>query len=168
MPFELRPYPQPTLRPEGDYLQRAWSRAVYPLAEKMGVSIVLPAVSPQPYTHLAFEGYQFAKELGKGNEYSHRVLAAFFREGQDIGSPSVLSKLAAEIGLNEKDFADALCSRRYREAHQRALQRGREEYDIEAVPAFCIGRQRLTGLQSKERLAAVIDEELKAQQKDGR
>src|ERR1700736_4890236 len=65
MPFELRPEPQPTLRPEGEYLQRAWSQSVYPIAERMGVPIALPPVSPQPYTHLAFEGYQFAREHGK-------------------------------------------------------------------------------------------------------
>src|SRR5436190_12364789 len=58
MPFELRPEPQPTLRPEGDYLQRAWLQSVYPIARRMGVPIKLPALSPQPHTHLAFEGYQ--------------------------------------------------------------------------------------------------------------
>ena len=42
MPFELRPEPHPTLRPEGDYLQRAWQQSVYPLARQMGVPITLP------------------------------------------------------------------------------------------------------------------------------
>ncbi len=32
LPFELRPYPTPILRPEGAYLQRAWRQSVYPLA----------------------------------------------------------------------------------------------------------------------------------------
>src|SRR5258707_5098107 len=72
MPFELRPEPKPTLRPEGESLQRAWSQSVYPIARRMGVPIVLPPVSPQPHTHLAFEGYQYAREHGKGNEYNHR------------------------------------------------------------------------------------------------
>ena len=44
-PFELRPEPTPTLRPEGDYLQSTWQRVVYPMAERMGVPIVLPRVS---------------------------------------------------------------------------------------------------------------------------
>ena len=77
MPFELRPAPQPTLRPEGQYLQRAWRNSVYPMAEHMGVPVVLPRVSPQPHTHLAFEGYQYAKLHGLGNEYNDRVLRAF-------------------------------------------------------------------------------------------
>src|SRR3954465_12831947 len=107
MPFELRPYPQTTLRPEGEYLQRAWSQSVYPIARRMGVPIVLPEVSPQPHTHLAFEGYQYAREHGKGNEYNHRVLEAFFREGRDIGKIDVLAKLAGDVGLVEMEFEAA-------------------------------------------------------------
>jgi predicted DsbA family dithiol-disulfide isomerase len=63
MPFELRPYPTPTLKPEEDYLQTTWADSVYPMGEQLHVPIVLPNVSPQPYTHLAFEGYQFAKSM---------------------------------------------------------------------------------------------------------
>ncbi len=85
MPFELRPYPAETLKPEGDYLQSTWENSVYPMAEHFGVKIVLPRVSPQPYTHLAFEGYQYAKELGKGNVYNQRVLTAFFRKNKILG-----------------------------------------------------------------------------------
>ena len=71
MPFELRPYPNETLRPEGEYLQRAWTKSVYPIARQMGVAIKLPTVSPQPHSHLAFEGFQYANEHGRGNEYNH-------------------------------------------------------------------------------------------------
>src|SRR3954451_8367490 len=101
MPFELRPEPQPTVRPEGEYLQRAWSQSVYPIARRMGVPIVLPPVSPQPHTHLAFVGYQYANEHGKGNEYNHRVLEAFFVEVRDIGDIGMLTTLAGEEGFHE-------------------------------------------------------------------
>src|ERR1043166_7141599 len=120
MPFELRPEPHPTLRPEGDYLRRAWSQSVYPIARRMGVPINLPPVSPQPHTHLAFEGYQYAREHGKGNEYNHRVLEAFFVEGQDIGQIDVLTKLAGEVGLDENELGEALRTGKYPAGHQRA------------------------------------------------
>jgi predicted DsbA family dithiol-disulfide isomerase len=162
MPFELRPEPHPTLRPEGEYLQRAWSQSVYPLARQMGVPISLPKVSPQPHSHLAFEGYQYAKEHGKGNDYNHRVLQAFFVEGQDIGQIDVLTELAAEVGLDQKEFDTALRSRKYREAHQRALRHAYEEASVTGVPMFVIGKQVLTGLQDRETLEAVIEEELAA------
>src|SRR5262249_66330 len=104
MPFELRPEPHPTLRPEGEYLQWAWSQSVYPIARRLGVPIARPPISPQPHSHLAFEGYQYAREHGRGIAYNHRVLEAFFREGRDIGKIDVLTKLAGEVGLDQPEF----------------------------------------------------------------
>jgi len=160
MPFELRPYPNPALRPEGEYLQRAWQQSVYPIARRMGVEIKLPQVSPQPHTHLAFEGYQYAREDGKGNDYNHRVLKAFFVEGLDIANIGVLTKLAGEVGLDQQEFEQALRTRKYREVHQQALRHAYEEAGVTGVPMFVIGRQRLTGLQDRQTLEAVIEEEL--------
>lgn len=160
MPFELRPEPHPTLRPEGDYLRRAWEQGVYPLARRLGVPITLPPVSPQPHTRLAFEGYQYAREHGKGNEYNHRVLEAFFVEGQDIGRTDVLSQLAGEVGLDEKEFEQALRTRKYEEAHQKALRHAYQEAGVTGVPRFVIGDQVLTGLQDRSTLEAVIEEEM--------
>src|SRR5437868_3472905 len=162
MPFELRPEPHPTLRPEGEYLQRAWQQSVYPIARRMGVPINLPPVSPQPHTHLAFEGYQFAKEHGRANEYNRRVLEAFFVEGKDIGDAGVLAELAGEVGLDRAAFAEALKSRKYREAHRRALRHAYEEAGVGGVPMFVIGDRVLTGLQSREALEAAIDRAMAA------
>jgi predicted DsbA family dithiol-disulfide isomerase len=159
MPFELRPEPHPTLRPEGDYLQRAWQQSVYPIARRMGVPINLPGESPQPHSHLAFEGFQYARDRGKGNEYNHRILTAFFVEGQDIGQIDVLKKLAGEVGLDEQEFEEALRTRKYREAHRQALRHAYEE-GVTGVPMFVIGEQVLTGLQDRKTLEAVIEEEL--------
>jgi predicted DsbA family dithiol-disulfide isomerase len=160
MPFELRPEPDPTLRPDGDYLQRAWQQSVYPMARKMGVPITLPMVSPQPHTHLAFEGYQFAKEQGLGDEYTSRVLKAFFVEGQDIGQVDVLTRLAGEVGLDASRFEEALRMRKYRAAHQEALRHAYDEIGVTGVPMFVIGDQVLTGLQSREMLEVVIEDQL--------
>ena len=125
----------------------------------MGVPINLPPVSPQPHTHLAFEGYQYAKQYGKGNEYNHRVLEAFFVEGQDIGQIDVLTRLAGEVGLNEEELEEALRTRKYREAHRRALRHAYEEAGVTGAPMFVIGDRVLTGLQDRETLEAAIEEE---------
>lgn len=83
MPFELRAYPTPTLRPEDDYLPTAWKQGVYPTAERLRVSIRLPTVSPQPYTRKAFLSLRYAVEHGQGDAYVDAVLRAFF---QDMGT----------------------------------------------------------------------------------
>lgn len=158
MPFELRPAPTPTLRSEGAYLQNAWRNSIYPLAKRMGVEIELPKVSPQPYTRLAFEGLEFAKDRGKGDEYNSRVMRAFFQESQDIGDPAVLARLAGEIGLPADEFRQALDHRKHSSRVEKLLRHAYEEMNITGVPLFVIGRRMLPGLQSSEALAAAIDE----------
>jgi predicted DsbA family dithiol-disulfide isomerase len=155
MPFELRPETHPTLRPEGDYLQRVWAQSVYPLARQMGVDIRLPPVSPHPHTHLAWEGFQFAREHDKGAEYNHRVLAAFFVDGLDIGRPEVLARLAAQAGLDPAAFRTALDERWYRDAHRAALRHA-HELGITGVPAFEVGGDLLVGVLPREALTALL------------
>jgi predicted DsbA family dithiol-disulfide isomerase len=157
MPFELRPCPTPTLKPEDEYLPRIWESSVYPMAESLGLEVQLPTVSPQPYTQLAFEGYQFAKERGKGEEYSNRMFEAFFRENKDIGNIDVLTELARELGLEPLEYRKALESRQYREQHMQALQEA-QSYNIRAVPTFQIGRRLYQGVIPKEQLREIIRE----------
>jgi predicted DsbA family dithiol-disulfide isomerase len=131
------------------------------MAERMGFKMVLPKVSPQPHTHLAFEGFQYANEQGKGNEYNHRMFTAFFQEEQDIGDVEVLTALAGEVGLNQDEFKKALETRKYKETHQQALQHAYQEAQITAVPTFIIGKRVLRGLYDKEALEQVIEEAMK-------
>lgn len=162
-PFELRPQPEPTLRPEGDYLRRAWANSVYPLAAEMGVRIVLPRVSPQPYTRLAFEGSLFAREQGAASAYNHRMFTAFFQDERDIGDPGVLAALAGEIGLDRQRFAEALAARTYAEPCAQLLRHAYGVLGISSVPTIVIGRRAVAGLVAEERLAAMIDAELATQ-----
>lgn len=161
MPYELRPFPNETLKPEGTYLQSIWEQSVYPVAKEMGISMVLPKISPQPYTHLAFEGFQYAKENGKANEYNERILKAFFQEEQNIGDIEVLTELAMELGLDREEFKQALQTRKYKEKHQLELKKASNEVNIQAVPTFIIGKQIIAGVRSKETLEQIINEELK-------
>ncbi|MGH3837634.1 MAG: DsbA family oxidoreductase [Pseudonocardiaceae bacterium] len=155
-PFELRPQPTPTLRPGGDYLRSMWERVVYPLAERMGVPIVLPRVSPQPYSRLAFEGFAYAADHGAEQRYTERMFRAFFIEQRDIGRPEVLADVAAELGLDADDFRAALDSGRYAETHQQALRRARQ-LQITVVPTFLFDGQRLEGVPSAEGLNRLLN-----------
>ncbi len=160
MPFELRPAPTPTLKPEGEYLQTAWQRSVYPMAKQLGIEIKLPAVSPQPYTNLAFQGLEFAKEHGKGNEFNDAVFRAFFQQSRDIGNLDVLADIADEVGLNQEEFRHALEQGTYRDRVKKLLQAANERIGINAVPTIVIGQRWLQGLYPAEALRQVIDEEL--------
>lgn len=165
MPYELRPYPNETLRPEDDYLQITWKQSVYPLAKEMGVPITLPNVSPQPYTSLAFEGYQFARENGKGNEYNSRIFRAFFQEEQNIGDVDILTRLAEDVGLDPETYRHALENRTYKETHEKALAHATSQAEITAVPTFVIGKTKVSGIQTKETLETLIEQERKKKKK---
>ncbi|MEU4494535.1 DsbA family protein [Streptomyces sp. NBC_00210] len=158
MPFELRPHPAATLRPEDEYLPAIWKRSVYPMARRMGVDITLPTVSPQPYTRLAFEGYQYAAEHGKAAEYTPRMLRAFFQENRDIGRLDVLADVAADIGLDADGFTSALTAGTYSETHQEAL-RTAQAYRISVAPTIVIGeRHRIEGVPGPAQIRkAVLD-----------
>lgn len=167
MPFELRPYPAPTLRPQDRYLQTVWPQSVYPVASRYGVDITLPSVSPQPHTGLAWEGYQFAREHGKASEYNERMLKAFFQEDQDIGDLDVLTHLAEDIGLDPSAYRQALEQRRYRERHQQALQEA-SAMQVTAVPTIVIGTRRLSGVQPREVLLQALHDEASKRTARGR
>ncbi len=160
MPFELRPYPTPTLRPEGGYLQSAWKNSVYPLAARLGVEMRLPEVSPQPYTRLAFEGLEFAKERGAGEPYNTGVMKAFFQRSENIGEIQVLAAVAHDSGLNEEEFRVALENGTYRERVGQLLKHSREDLRVTGVPLFVIGDLQLSGVQSAHALESALQQAL--------
>jgi predicted DsbA family dithiol-disulfide isomerase len=116
------------------------------MADRMGVPIVLPSVSPQPYSRLAFEGFA-TPQNGVGQQYTERMFRAFFVEQRDIGQPEVLTDVATELGLHAEDFHIALDSVATPEAYQQALHRARQ-LQITVVPTLLIDGQRLGGMPS--------------------
>ncbi|MFV0334319.1 MAG: DsbA family protein [Tropicimonas sp.] len=155
--FELRPEPIPTLRPEDPYLPAIWKKAVYPLAERLGVPIRLPMISPQPRTAKAFELLAMAQDKGLDHPYSMRVLRAFFQESRDIGDPDVLVALAADAGLDPGEARRALVGGTYAERHQAALRHAHEDMAITSVPTIVVGAQVFRGTPSVEALKDAID-----------
>jgi len=155
MPFELRPFPQATLRPEDDYLQTAWKRGVHPTAAHYGVTVRLPTVSPQPHTRKAFIGMQYARQNGLGSEYTEAVLRAFFQEDRDIGEADVLCEIAESVGLPPEDFTAALHSPKYASLHDHALATA-ARFNVRAVPSILIGERMFSGMESAEAIRRAV------------
>ncbi len=154
-PFELRPEPTPTLRPEDDYLPNVWKESVYPLAQKLGVPLSLPSISPQPYTRLAHEGFQFAKKAGKALEYNARVFHAFFQVARDIGELSELTELAGEIGLDKSSFGAALESGEFAEPHKQSLKKAMK-FGVNSVPSVFIYGKLLESAYDPKALRSLL------------
>lgn len=155
--FELRPNPVPTLRPEDPYLPTVWNKSVYPLAEKLGVPIRLPSISPQPRTAKAFELLAMAQDKGLDHPYSVRVLRAFFQEDRDIGDPEILIELAADSGLDPNKARQALESGIYAERHREALRHA-QDMAITSVPTIVVGKRVFRGTPPLDELRRAIDQ----------
>jgi predicted DsbA family dithiol-disulfide isomerase len=110
--FELRPEPEPTLDPQGDYLRDIWARAVYPMAKARGMVLHLPPL--QPRSRMAHEAAAYAAEHGQAAAMPHALFRAFFEAGADIGDIDVVTQLGAGIGLDAANLRHALVSGRYR------------------------------------------------------
>ncbi|GGM28123.1 hypothetical protein GCM10011608_11210 [Micromonospora sonchi] len=157
-PFELRPEPVPTLKPEDDYLPRVWRGSVYPMARRLGVAVALPSVSPQPRTAKAFMVLQLAKEQGVAQEYSSAMFGAFFQQNRNIGEDEVIVDVAASIGLDRSEVQRALASEE-RRSRQLADQRyAVETVGVSAVPSFRVGGQLYSGVLDAERLKKAVDD----------
>lgn len=159
MPFELRAYPTPTLRPEDEYLPNAWKHSVYPTAERMGVDIRLPTISPQPYTRTAFLGLQYAAEHGKADEYVDAVLRAFFQKNLDVGDMEVLKAIVSGLGLPADGLEAAVVSEERNAKHDAALRQA-QALGIRAVPSVAVGNRIYSGTPPVEALRAEIVERI--------
>jgi predicted DsbA family dithiol-disulfide isomerase len=154
--YELRPEPVPTLDPKGEYLERVWRHAVYPMADRMGMAIKLPPV--QPRSRRAHEAARWARDQGRFDDYNEAVFRAFFQRGEDIGKADVLAGLASELDLDGESLGLALTRRDY-EAEVLADERAAGAMQIRSVPAFVAERlTMLSGVQPLENLKELVDD----------
>jgi predicted DsbA family dithiol-disulfide isomerase len=82
----------------------------------------------------------FAGERGLQGELKERLLLAYFSEGEAIGRPEVLQRLAVEVGLDAGEVADVLAGEAYGD-HVRADEEAAEELGVGGVPFFLVGRK---------------------------
>lgn len=149
-PFQLRPDGTEPLSPNSTYIQQGWKHGVQPLAQKLGVEMILPSMDPHPSTTLAHRGFLFAEENGKGSQYAQAVLAEFWTEGKEIGDVTVLASIAENIGLDRFQFIEAISTN----SKDQFIQ---NPNFIRAVPTFIIGDTVLQGVQSKDAFVSALN-----------
>jgi len=166
--FELDP--NAPARREGDYADR--------LARKYGMSREQAVAANEGITATAAaEGLEFhferaqpgntfdahrllhyAREAGPGlqDALKERLLIAYFTEGEPIGDPETLVRLAAEVGLDPEQCAEILAGDRYA-ADVRADEREAHELEVTGVPFFVVdGKFGIPGAQDAETILSVL------------
>lgn len=159
-PYELTPEPGERVDTYHDQRRRVGYLALREPCRQLGLPMKLPPkVIPRPYTRLAFEGWYYACDRGKGEDYNDLVYRAYFLREEDIGSIAVLARLAGEVGLDEADFRKALEEGRYTRQEQEAVRYAREVLKPQGVPTIYFdGRKiQLSSYTEAELLRALSD-----------
>jgi predicted DsbA family dithiol-disulfide isomerase len=83
---------------------------------------------------------QLAKAQDVQDAMKERLMRAYFTEGERIGDPETLARLALEVGLGEEDVREVLAGERYA-TDVRDDERTAMELGINAVPFFVVDRR---------------------------
>ncbi|MBE5765797.1 MAG: hypothetical protein E7335_01285 [Clostridiales bacterium] len=144
-PFELTPEPRPQIDTYHDDSRRAGYQILVDPCKEMGLDMKLPPnVVPRPYTRLAFEGWYYACDHGKGDEYDDLTYRTYFMDEKNIGDIAVLRTIAEKIGLDGDDFVSALENGVYTEKEKAAISYARNEIKPIGVPAMYINGKKVS------------------------
>ncbi len=97
-----------------------------------------------------------AHEHGLQDAMKERLLSAYFSEGELVGDPETLVRIAAEVGLDEDEVREALADDRYAE-QVRDDERTAAQLGISAVPTFVVDRALgVSGAQPPQALLELL------------
>jgi predicted DsbA family dithiol-disulfide isomerase len=97
-----------------------------------------------------------AGERGVQDAVKERFLRGYMTEGEPIGEPAALARMASEAGLDAAEVADLLASDLYG-SEVRADEARARSLEITGVPFFVIGRYAVAGAQSSDLLLRVVE-----------
>ncbi len=144
-PLELTMEPAPRVDTYSDEKRRAGYKVLMEPCKKLGLDMKLPPkVIPRPYTRLAFEGWYYAQEKGKGEEYNDLMYRAYFTDEKDIGDLEVLTDLAESIGLDGAEYKSALENGSYSQVEKDAIAYTKNVWKPEYVPTIYINDKKVS------------------------
>jgi predicted DsbA family dithiol-disulfide isomerase len=157
--------------------------AIEHLAHKYGMTIEQAEASQRRLTELAAaEGLEYhldrtaggnsfdahrllhlAASAGLQDALKERLLGAYFTEGEAIGRPDVLQRLAVEAGLEPDEVAELLAGERFGD-EVRADEHRARLLGVNGVPFFAIDeRYGISGAQSSELILSALEQALAEQ-----
>ena len=157
-PFELNPDMPAEGITRAEYRMRKFGaeraaeldRAMTETGHEVGIDFAFDRMQRTPSTKLAHRLIWEAGRQGRQNEIVNRLFRAYFEEAQDIGEAEVLTKLAAEAGLDAAGVAQALGNTESLDAVSELANQGRA-MGIQGVPFFILlGKYGVSGAQPPE------------------
>jgi predicted DsbA family dithiol-disulfide isomerase len=97
-----------------------------------------------------------AKDRGVQDQVKERFMHAYLCEGEAIGEPDTLQRLATDAGLDADEVQALLATDQYAD-EVRADQGAAHQLGVDGVPFFKIGRYGAAGAQPAELLLKILD-----------
>ncbi len=116
-----------------------------------------------PESFLAAEAAEAAAEQGRYWDYYRLLFSRQQGENQGAFRPENLKRFAAELGLDQKAFNDALDQGKYRAAVIAEGKEG-EALGIKATPTFFVNGKPVNGVPTVEQMGKLIEAELAKKQ----
>jgi predicted DsbA family dithiol-disulfide isomerase len=164
-PFRLNPDLPPAGMPRDVYRRRKFGSDAYAqaldervtaVARELGLAFALHAQRRTPNTLLAHRLIWLAGRQGVQEAMVESLFRAYFCDGQDIGDPAILARLAGEQGLDQRLVAGFLAGEEGRlevAAEEAAIRSS----GLDSVPLFIInGGVRIGGAQPPAVFSAAI------------
>ncbi|EFK06049.1 DsbA-like protein [delta proteobacterium NaphS2] len=126
--------------------------------EEAAESLGLPFVSPEMIynSRSAQELGVWAASKGKGDAFLKSLYIAYFVDSRNIAKISVLSELAASVGLPTEDVDRVLRAGTYKDQVDRDWALG-EQLNILVLPTFLMKGERLVGAQPYHKLQRLLE-----------
>lgn len=143
-PFELTEEPKERVDTYNDPVRREHYKILVEPCRQMEIDMKLPPnIVPRPYTRLAFEGWFFAAERGKGDEYNDAVYNGYFIDERDIGDIDVLADIAQSVGLDGGELRRALEAGTYTKREKEAVSFAKNTLRARSVPTIYINGEKI-------------------------
>ncbi len=125
-------------------------RSMTETGREVGIDFAFDRMQRTPNTRLAHRLIWEAGRQGRQDAIVNRLFQAYFEEGLDIGSAEILTRLAAESGLEAAGVEQALGGADSLEAVVDLEEQGRR-LGIQGVPFFVLlGKYGISGAQPPE------------------
>jgi predicted DsbA family dithiol-disulfide isomerase len=163
-PFELNPALQPEGRETVAYLAEKYGSSPERIAQtqqmirERGAEVGF-SFGERPWVWNTFDAHRllhWAGLEGKQRELKHALLAAYHTHAENPGSPEVLARLAAEVGLDADRAREILESDEF-SAEVREREHHWQRLGIQSVPSIVVNERHLIqGAQPPEAIEQAL------------
>jgi predicted DsbA family dithiol-disulfide isomerase len=165
-PFQLDSTIPKEGMPRQTYLERKFGRErladlhkpLIEIGKAEGIPFAFNKITRSPNTLDAHRLLRWAHEAGRQNEMADRLFALYFTEGADVGNRDVLTKAAADVGLDAALVAQLLGTEADLDPVIAEINAA-QKMGIGGVPTFIFaGRFALSGAQPPETIRKAIEQ----------